>query len=138
MSGKHGGCSGCGGCASKVKPADCESNGCGRCCGNSCKKGQGESFILLLRERQFLPFIYVDEQIIFKTHDGTTEEEQDEFFVAIKECEQLKYLTIDFDDPLDELSYIDYANEKIKIENRGGVVGMGTIAITQLCIDSFR
>lgn len=138
MSGKHNGCSSCGGCANKIKPSDCMSNGCGRCCGNSCKKVDSNSFLMLLRERQFLPFIHVGEQIIFKENEWVTEQEQDVNASEIRKYEQLNYLTLDWEDSLDEYSYSDYNKELLYLEEQGKIHGKGTIAITQHCIDSFK
>ena len=126
-------CTSCNGCNKANKPKDCKGDGCGRCC-----KGQKKNeFLLILLERQFLPFVYSDEEIFFKENEATTKDEIEEFRYTITSFLSLEYLTIDFNVELDEYSYTDYNNisNLFNISDKG--LKKGTISITQKCFDTF-
>lgn len=137
MCDKSHSCTNCDGCNNKTKPKDCQNNGCGRCCGGNCDGKKTNSFLLILLEKQFLPFLYSDEIIIFKENYDTNLSEILEFANIIKECEMLEYLTLDYDIELDEFSYLDYENISNLQEYKNISFKKGTIAITKKCIDVF-
>ena len=142
------GCNGCGGCASKKnKPKDCKGDGCGRCCGGRCKhKNQTqEQLILTLLERYYLPFLYIKaiegNIYIYKDNADTSYAKIRDYQESIKNCEQLGYITLDYDIPLDEYSYQDYSAfniaDYLQDENYNSKVKLGSIAITDKCLHTF-
>ncbi len=136
---------GCGGCQ-KEKPIDCQGNGCGRCCQSKCHSNEGageQALVLDLLEKSFLPFVYVTKgdlaTIVYKANKETSAEEIHQNALAISNLERSGWLTVDFEEELDEFSYSDYMDLDasafgIAAEEQGNDwLKRGTLAVTELC-----
>ena len=133
MSCNSGHCTNCNGCNKADKPKDCKGNSCGRC----CNKQKNNDFLLILLEKQFLPFVYVDDEVFYKNNATSTKAEIKQFQETITLFNSLGYLTIDYNIELDEYSYLDYNNIFDLFNMNKENIKKGTISITQKCFDTF-
>lgn len=140
MKNSKSGCEGCGGCNKKNKPVDCNSDGCGRCCGGSCSSNgtkEAESqFMVLLLERYYLPVIISEARIIYTDSPQLDEDMIVSNDAIIRKFESQGYLTIDTEE-LDEYSYLDYEELLEQYKAKGISVKKGTLAVTKYSLDTF-